>query len=294
MSIQKLLECFERSFEHPAEGDRCVMLAALYNRLLDKSLVQDRGKRPERTRVIHKILEKNYDIAGLPKWGATAVRGDLMDNKEHIRSFIDNINDLDSMEIDRAWDECCLLYKKRMETKRKEVRLNSEESIFNTLISLAHIKSGGLVQQHACYASIKYYYESLQKSYEVQTKSVFAGDQQSSLLGDIQVSLNDKLVIAYEVKAHIVDNQKINEVLSDHGDHPYPLVVLGGGFKTDVIRRKNLSLVKIQDFIETICTLSSAMTLKPLEEVSREMITIYNHSMMANEDRPNLTIDLLL
>jgi hypothetical protein len=203
--VETLVRYFEDSFGHPAEGDRCVMLAALYNRLMDPSLKQERTRRPERTRVIHKILEKTFGIPGLPKWGATAVRGNLMDNKEHIRRFIDLVNNLPTEQVHKAWQSCGKRYREILEKKHVPIALNPRASAIEVLIQLAERALGGRIQQPLCYAALSVFYESQGKDYVVLSKRVFAGDAQSGILGDITVKREDAVVAVVEVKAHIVD-----------------------------------------------------------------------------------------
>ncbi|TON45363.1 hypothetical protein CGH56_24325, partial [Vibrio parahaemolyticus] len=186
--------------------------------LVDKSLFQERHKRPARTRVIHKKLEADYGVKGLPKWGATAVRGDLMDNKEHIRLFIDAINKLEEYEVQEAWEKCVADYKERMDALYTPILLNTGKTLANAIQFIIEKKSGGRTQQPICFAAVKVLYDALSdvENFSVLTKKVFAGDAQSMVKGDVQVNHNDKILLSVEVKAHVVDNAKILEVLNDH------------------------------------------------------------------------------
>ena len=292
MSVEECLSALENSYEHPAEGDRCVMFAALYNRKEETSLIQERHKRPERTRVIHKILLKEFSIKGLPKWGATAVRGDLNDSKEHIRLFIDAINNLDPNEIEDAWQRCCVAYRDRMAKLHVPIKLNETESLIDLILMLVNKKSGGRVQQPLCAASTEILFSSIGEEYEVRTKKVFAGDAQSKALGDIQVHKSGELVLAIEVKAHRVDDEKIRDVLEDHGVHAYTLLVVGESFSNNIQSRKNFSYCSIRDFAISSIANASAVRGESIEVISREVLEKYNQIMLEVEDMPSLSVEL--
>ena len=209
-TVEQLSQYFKASFAYVvAEGDRLVMLAALYNRKESPDLYQERTKRPSRTRVIQKKLKKEFSIPGLPKWGATAVRGDLMDTKEHIRKFIDYVNELPATDLEDAWQACGHAYRTHMEEKHVPIQLNPEESLLAVLADLSTKRSGGRIQQPLCYSALAVLFESLSGHFEVTTKKVFAGDAQSGMKGDIEIRLSGRVVAAFEIKAHVVDDQKI-------------------------------------------------------------------------------------
>ncbi|TON08211.1 hypothetical protein CGH64_24170, partial [Vibrio parahaemolyticus] len=265
-NVDNCLKVLRDSYKHDAEGDRCVMFAALYNRLVDKSLFQERHKRPARTRVIHKKLEADYGVKGLPKWGATAVRGDLMDNKEHIRLFIDAINKLEEYEVQEAWEKCVADYKERMDALYTPILLNTGKTLANAIQFIIEKKSGGRTQQPICFAAVKVLYDALSdvENFSVLTKKVFAGDAQSMVKGDVQVNHNDKILLSVEVKAHVVDNAKILEVLNDHGSHTYPLIIAANAFKEPVDSYQNLTLVSIPDFVFSTINHAAVVSKVPL------------------------------
>jgi len=291
--VDDCLKALNDSYVHSAEGDRCVMFAALYNKLQSPTIVQERTKRPDRTRVIHKILEKEFEIKGLPKWGATAVRGDLMDNKEHIRKFIDTVNALEQTEIRQAWQRCASAYKARMDQLYVPIELNPEDSLVDVIQGLVFKRSGGRVQQPLCFAVTKELYSCIGGDYRVETKKVFAGDWQSRALGDVQVFAADKQVCALEVKAHKVDNSKIAEVLNDHGKHEYSLLVLGEAFESDVGTRENMSMCFINDYVMSTLTHIAVLSGTDLETSAKRVLGRYNDVMINIEDKPDLSVSLI-
>lgn len=291
-SIENCVKVLKESYQHDAEGDRCVMFAALYNKKEDPSLIQERHKRPERTRVIHKKLEAEFSIKGLPKWGATAVRGDLMDNKEHIRKFIDAVNHLSQQDVQEAWVACCHEYKNRMDAKYVPIELNPEDSLVDILEMLVFKRSGGRVQQPLCSAVTEKLYSLIGSDFQVATKKVFAGDAQSNTKGDIQVIKNNELVSALEVKAHQVDAPKLQEVFEDHGQHGYSLVILGESFHKDATPRQNSAICSIRDYIFSTLNHIAAIEGSDLETVSRDVLQRYNDIMINIEDKPDLSVKL--
>lgn len=292
-TVDDIVQCFRDSFEHPAEGDRCVMMAALYNRLQKPDLHQPRTERPRRTRVIQKYLFDAFEIPGLPKWGATAVRGDLMDNKEHIRRFIDHVNELPSDQLQEAWEACGALYKEKMEAERTPIELNPDQSYMSVIRELMETGSVGQIQQPLCYAAVLEFHTHLAPSYEVETKRVYAGDQQSGVLGDVQVLDQDgELTAAYEIKAHKVDKQKVQDVLEDHGRHDYVLTIVATGFDSEVKHRANLILVELEGFLQTVVSVLAGATDDTAESTALSILETYNHIMRVEEDRPGYAVDL--
>jgi len=291
-NAQDCLNALIQSYVHEAEGDRCVMFAALYNKLKDPTLNQVRHKRPARTRVIHKTLESEFGIKGLPKWGATAVRGDLMDNKEHIRLFIDAVNSLAPYEIQDAWELCVVNYRNRMNSKYVPISFNVDYSLSEIIVDLCNKASGGRTQQPLCFAATKVLYNYLDHKFQVSTKKVFAGDAQSSITGDIQVTSDDSLVLVIEVKAHIADQSKIDEVLNDHGSHDYPLIIAAHGYKEPIAVRENLVLTTINGFIFSTLTHASVISGRSMETIYREALENYNNIMINLEDKLDLAVAL--
>lgn len=269
------------------------MMAALYNRLQEPGLHQPRDKRPDRTRSIQKYLFEEFEIPGLPKWGATAIRGDLMDNKEHIRRFIDHVNELPSDKLEEAWEACGKAYKEKMEKQRSHIELNSSQSLITVINDLIEEESVGQVQQPLCYAAVNTLHEGT--AYAVETKRVYAGDEQSGELGDVRVldTTNDRKPLAvYEVKAHTVDAQKVRDVLEDHEDHDYVLNIVAKGFGDDVEHRENLTLLPISGFVQTVANMSAVMDRMTLEEAAEKILQTYNGVMFEIEDRPEYAVDL--
>ena len=294
-AIEQLLASFQASFSAGVkEGDRCVMAAALYNKVLKPDLQQPRSKRPERTRVIQAVLSKQFDIKGLPVWGATAVRGDLMDAKEHIRLFIDLVNRLEPGETGDAWQRFGKLYKSVMDVGHKPIQLNPTGSIVEQLGELGKRPSVGRIQQPLCYAVIHFIAKSLGPGYETRTKRVFAGDKQSGEKGDIQVFFGGQMLAVFEIKAHRVNALKLGEVLAGHGAHPYALIVVATGFTADARRatHRNLLLVTIDEFI-AMGTLLGAMSVRAgLEQAGRQVMESYNAIMRDIEARPDLCVEV--
>jgi hypothetical protein len=267
-------------------------MAALYNRLQNPDLHQPREERPHRTRTIHKYLYEEFEIPGLPKWGATAVRGNLMDDKEHIRRFIDHVNELPEEKLREAWMACGEAYRRQMEEKRTEIILNPEDSLLSVIGDLIEKRSTGQVQQPLCYAVLSVYHEMIDSDLDVQTKAVYAGDDQSGTKGDVQVEDGDEIVAAYEVKAHKVDGQKVDAVLQDHGDHDYALTIVAKAFDSSIDRHANLCLVRIPDLIETTIGLASSVSGESPERAAERVLKEYNQAMMVYEDSPEYCIDL--
>ena len=294
-TVDLLLKTFLASFTAGVkEGDRCVMAAALYNRVVDPTLQQERQKRPERTRVIQTVLHEQFAINGLPKWGATAVRGDLMDSKEHIRAFIDLVNNLEPSSLRDAWKRFGAAYKTEMEKLYKPIQLNPRESIVEQIGDLGKRPSGGRIQQPLCYAVIDYIVRGLGSDYKVSRKRVFAGDQQSGQKGDIQVSFSGKAVAAFEIKAHLVDSNKVNDVLADHGAHAYSLVIVATGYTADarLSPRQNLVLVTVDEVIATCVMLGGMIHRAGLEQAGRRVLEAYNVIMRDIEERPDLCVEI--
>jgi hypothetical protein len=217
-----------------------------------------------------------------------------MDNKEHIRRFIDHVNELPAGKIDEAWEACGKAYKKKMEDQRTQIELNSDQSLLSVINDLVEEESVGQVQQPLCYAAIDTLYS--RPIYTVETKRVYAGDDQSGVLGDIQVSddLSDdgELRAVYEVKAHKVNAQKVRDVLDDHGAHDYSLTILAKEFETDVDQRANLVLGRIPDFIQTMVGTAALLHRMSAEEAARRTLEKYNEVMEEVEDRPEYQVDL--
>jgi hypothetical protein len=275
-----------------AHGDILVMFAALYNRLKDPDLRQNRNDRPDRTRAIHKILKKEFGIRGLPVWGASAVRGDLNDEKEHIKLAIDIVNDLPAPSLPDEWEQGGKWYLQRMEAFRKPIVLNLKGGIFAIIRRLARSRTVGVTQQAICYATVKVYCEGLAQEYEVRSKRTWAADAQSRCHGDIDVRYKGTLVNVLEVKAHLVDADKLAETLEPHGKHDYCLCIVAEGFADDLEDRENLLFVMLEDFLATTLAYAATVLNQPVEAVGLRVLEAYNKYMREIEDRPDLMVKL--
>ncbi len=91
---------------------------------------------------------------------------------------------------------------------------------------------------------------------------------------------------------HIVDKDKFNEVLNDHGEHDYSLMILANGFTKDVVIRKNLSISTIHDYLLSSIVHISNITDLGMEDVASEILNSYNKAMKNIEDRPDLCVQI--
>jgi hypothetical protein len=265
-----------------SQGDILVMFAALYNKTQDPEIRQDRDTRPYRTRVIQKILKGTFGIRGLPVWGASAVRGNLNEDKEHIKRFIDIINSLHATDVEEGWEAAGSWYRDFMASRRKPVALNPKEGMVALLRRLSETRSQGVIQQALCYAVVKVHYEAAGE-FTVESKRTWAGDSQSACLGDISVRRKAKLIAVFEVKAHQVDADKLDEVLSAHGKHDYALCIVAENFKAGVMRRHNLFLVRIPDFVDLMVLGASCLLRKPPEETACNVLEVKAHLVDAEK-----------
>jgi hypothetical protein len=151
-------------------------------------------------------------------------------------------------------------------------------------------KSGGRIQQPLCAAVTERLYMLISDEYTVATKKVFAGDAQSKTKGDVQIKKNDQIVCVLEIKAHHVDNTKVIEVLNDHGQHNYTLVVVAESFHKDIEKRENLTFCTIHDYITTTLSHISAISHNTLDDVARQVLERYNEIMITIEDKPDLCV----
>jgi hypothetical protein len=295
MSVDAIVSEFRQSFLGKIkDGDRCVMLAALYNKVVDGTLTQERTKRPNRTRVIQDKLFSEFEIKGLPIWGATAVRGDLMDNKEHIRRFIDLVNGLTAAEAREAWQKIGRLWREISDRVHKPIELNPTGSIIQQLAELVERPSLGRIQQALCYAILEFTISGLRKGYSVRSKRTFAGDAQSGQAGDIEIFLDKEKLWAFEIKAHEVDQSKIDEVLNTHGAHLYGLVIVAASYALDIsdTSRRNLVLLTLREFVASASVNAALVNGVPIEEAGRRILELYNRFVSEVERRPDFCVEI--
>jgi hypothetical protein len=93
-----------------------------------------------------------------------------------------------------------------------------------------------------------------------------------------------------EVKAHVVDAEKLADTLEPHGKHRYCLCIVAEGFVDDLADRENLLFVVLEDFVAT--TLADAATVlgESIEATGVRVLEAYNEYMREVEDRPDLIV----
>jgi hypothetical protein len=286
------VDCLESLSADISHGDILVMFAALYNRLKTPKLSQNRNDRPDRTRVIQNILKKEFGIPGLPVWGASAVRGHLNDDKEHIKRAIDIVNDLPAVWLPAVWEQAGRWYLQRMEASRKPIVLNPQGGIFTIIRRLAQSRTVGVTQQGICYAATKVYCEGLGPEYEIRSKRTWAGDAQSRCHGDIDIRHDGTIVNVLEVKAHLVDADKLAETLEPHGKHDYCLCIVAEGFADSLEDRENLLFIVLEDSLASTLSHAAVVMNDSVEAVGLRVLNAYNECMRDIEDRPDLMVKL--
>lgn len=172
-----------------ALGDYQTMLAALWNKRKDPSIIQPPKEVPKGYRSVA-LLEYVRDKFGvrLLRWGATAIRGDLSQKKAHISRFIELVNELpsDVAEVNRVFDLAAKRVADYINAKSPPIKLPEATKAQQLLNQLLATKSGGRIQQGIVYALLKVLHEDV-PGLTVFTKAVFAGDAQSGKRGDIAV-----------------------------------------------------------------------------------------------------------
>ncbi len=275
-------------------GDYCVMFAALNCKRKNPELQQVRTSRPRGNRTINYLLKREYGIRGVPIWGASAVRGDLNDDKEHIRRFIDLVNGLEEeqVNVNKVWDSAVAWFKAKMNAEHPPIEINPEGGFLDVVSQLCAISSGGIIQQRLCEAAATIYCRAIDSGFTCRSKRTFAGDAQSGEKGDIQIVANERLVCVVEVKAHEIDEAKIQEIMESHGLFDYPLVIAADGYKGIQPAYRNVILVKLRDFIQ-ILIVFAAMNLKhSVDETAKSVLLEYNNAISEKDGRDDLKISV--
>lgn len=282
-----------------ALGDYQTMLAALWNKRKDPTLIQPPRQLPKgyRSLTVREYVRQKFN-AYLPYWGPTAIRGDLTEKKAHISRFIELVNDLpsDAVEVEKVLESAAKMVADHINAKSPVIKLPQAGKTQQVLTQLLVTKSRGRVQQGIVYALLKVLYERV-PNITVRTKAVFAGDAQSGQRGDIDViEDNGKIRAVFEVKAQQLNVPTYEDVVRTHtvtGDRDYPVFILAKDFKADLFNEyQDVFIVRLHDFCLTI--LAEIVSSKGFssDESIRRVLDVYNRDFcdLIQKD-PTLRVD---
>ena len=96
----------------------------------------------------------------------------------------------------------------------------------------------------------------------------------------------------FEVKAQLVDADKLAETLEPHGRHQYCLCIVAEGFANDLEDRENLLLIVLDDFVATTLASAGVVLGESIEATGLKVLRAYNEYMREIEDRPDLIVKI--
>ena len=271
-----------------AMGDIQTMLAALWNKRKKPSLEQEPTRRPAgyRSTTFPKYIYEKFG-ARLLRWGATAIRGDLGEEKAHIVKFIELVNALpvDQAELEQVFDLAAGQVADVALAEEPAIELPPVEDAQRAFESLLRTPSRGKVQQGLVFALLWVLYED-EAEITVATKAVFAGDAQSGVAGDVVVTRENQVAAAYEVKAMKLDLLSFDQSVRTHGTvRDYPLVILATGFPPNLPAYKDVYLITLEDFCLSIFTEIVAHYGLAAKDAIRRTLTVYNERFVSTVER---------
>lgn len=276
-----------------ALGDYQTMLRALWNKRENPDLSQIPTTPPKgyRSPAVREYVSEKFG-ALLPRWGPTAIRGDLTDKKAHISTFISLVNELsnDAVEVNTVFELAAKMVADSINAKSPIIQLPEAGQPQQVLTTLLNTKSQGRVQQGIVYALLKTLYEGV-PNITVRTKSVFAGDAQSGQLGDIDVIEEEIILSVFEVKAQALNILTYEDVVRTHsisGERNYPVFILAESFQPNLFEEfQDIFIIRLRDFCLSI--LAEIVVSKKIssEDSICQVLSVYNTDFcdMIQQDR---------
>lgn len=297
-----------------AMGDCTMLLQILLMKLQDFEKQIDRSN-PGRFRGTANLQARMESVLGdgvrlhITKWGASHFRGAIRDddkrgNKRHILEMIDLINsyERDISSLEGAIDRCVQLHHEFFDQFRIKVEVQQTDEVQTQLAKILAVSSLGRVQQGLVYAVLRRRFGHRKR---VETKRTWAGDEQSSIhgevyRGDVQVYEGMNLTLAIEVKAGLIDRTGWKRVEDTHGQHDYDLFLLTGGYRPLTLQFEISSLSKtfalhLTDFLFTCMFFISSDESIPMPQVLDSILKIYNREFCEEiEKDDSIRIELVV
>lgn len=289
MSNIETVESHFRKYLGKGMGDLETMLSGIRYRLESGGELLNPSKRPlgYRSEKLRSFL-KERGARRTTLWGGTAIRGDLDPKmKGHIIEFFKLVNELpsDRETLTKVLEICSDLYvgKVNAETPQVEIALKSnvQASIAGLLRTHGARATAGKMPQGLLYSLLLLKYSSIGNEFRVVTKRTHAGDAQSRSPGDVRLLKAGKLHSVFEVKGMILDKTAVDRILPAHGQHDYPLFILGLGFeppdfKLKLNEMKNTFAINLDDYFWTIFSEIAINTTMLPTEILNCLVKIYN------------------